>query len=537
MPDREPIRVVIADDQPIVRSGLGALLMAYSDLELVGEAEDGQQAVELCELVQPDVILMDIKMPTMDGIAATREIRQRWPDIQILVLTSFKEKGKVQSALDAGATGYMLKDVGADELAQAIKNVYLGRQTVAQEATQAVEQAEHLEKLEEEIQAARPEQVDIAHILERHLPTIFPGCQIQIRFFPATEIFCHPAQPVTPIPEAVWAYLKQSREAATFMSGERHSWDDEASLDGDLLLAPILKASGGAAGGLVVFCPGAGFDLDELLPAGESLAGIIAAVLGEQEDRTRRQQQRQAAQELQMAGRIQAGILPEKAPTIHGWDIAAKLEPARETSGDFFDFIPLANGKWGVVIADVTDKGLGAAVFMALSSTLIRTYASRYPTLPALAMSSVNERILSDTRGSMFVTTFYGVLEPDTGRMRYVNAGHNPPYLLSNRKSKPLDSLRGTGMALGISEDANWGQKLAKFAPGDVLVLFTDGITEAQNRWGEFFGEQRLVNVIQDSKNRPARKILEAILTEVHNFMGEAPPQDDITLLVLIREI
>jgi sigma-B regulation protein RsbU (phosphoserine phosphatase) len=236
-----------------------------------------------------------------------------------------------------------------------------------------------------------------------------------------------------------------------------------------------------------------------------------------------------------MAWRIQAGILPAGAPSLRGWDLAARLEPARETSGDFYDFIPLPNNKWALVIADVTDKGLGAAVFMALCSTLIRTYAARYHTLPAIAMSSVNERILSDTRGSLFVTAFYGILEPDIGRLRYVNAGHNPPFLLSSVRGKSVDRLTRTGMPLGISQDATWQQKVAKFAPGDLMVLFTDGVTEAQNRQGVFFGDARLLDVIRRNSSRSAQDIQQAVLDEVQRFTGGAPREDDIALMIVSK--
>jgi sigma-B regulation protein RsbU (phosphoserine phosphatase) len=237
-----------------------------------------------------------------------------------------------------------------------------------------------------------------------------------------------------------------------------------------------------------------------------------------------------------MAWRIQEGILPDGAPTLHGWDVAARLEPARETSGDFYDFIPLPHNKWAVVIADVTDKGLGAAVFMALCSTLIRTYAARYPTLPAIAMSTVNERILSDTRGSLFVTAFYGILELDIGRLRYVNAGHNPPFMISSSKSKQVDRLTRTGMPLGVSQDASWQQKYVKFSPGDTLVLYTDGVTEAQNRMGTMFGDQRLLDVIRSNQGRPATVIQQAVLDEVQRFTGGAPREDDIALMILSRK-
>ncbi len=242
------------------------------------------------------------------------------------------------------------------------------------------------------------------------------------------------------------------------------------------------------------------------------------------------------AQELAMAGQIQANILPEKVPDLPGWDIAARLIPARETSGDFYDFIPVTDKNWGIVIADVADKGMGAALFMTLTSTLFRGLAARHPGLPGLTLESVNERILSDTRGSMFVTAFFGVLEPHTGRLRYANAGHPPPLLLKGQKGKPLDRLARTGMALGVQDDEHWKQKLVIFSPGDVLVLYTDGVIEAQNPHGRLFDFYRLQDAVQKVVGRSSKTILDAVLTEVHHFTEGAPAQDDTAILVIRRK-
>jgi NarL family two-component system response regulator LiaR len=135
------IRVMLVDDHAVVRSGLGAFLMVSDDLELVGEAGSGEEAVRLCELLNPDVVLMDLVMPGMDGATATRLIRDRFPEIQVIALTSFKEQDLVQGVLEAGAIGYLLKNVTADELADAIRSAHAGRPTLAPEATQALIQA------------------------------------------------------------------------------------------------------------------------------------------------------------------------------------------------------------------------------------------------------------------------------------------------------------------------------------------------------------------------------------------------------------
>ncbi len=138
MAEREPIRVMLVDDHAVVRSGLGAFLLAFDDLELVADAGSGEEAVRLCQQVQPDVVLMDLVMPGMDGAAATHAIRERCPHIQVIALTSFKEKELVQGVLEAGAIGYLLKNVSADELAGAIRAAHAGRPTLAPEAAQAL---------------------------------------------------------------------------------------------------------------------------------------------------------------------------------------------------------------------------------------------------------------------------------------------------------------------------------------------------------------------------------------------------------------
>jgi NarL family two-component system response regulator LiaR len=141
MPDPTPIRVLLVDDHAVVRSGLSAFLLAYDDLDLVGEASSGERAIQLCPQVRPDVVLMDLVMPGMDGATATGMIREKCPQIQVIALTSFKEKDFVEGALRAGAVGYLLKDISADELAQAIRSAAAGKPTLSPEAAQVLIQA------------------------------------------------------------------------------------------------------------------------------------------------------------------------------------------------------------------------------------------------------------------------------------------------------------------------------------------------------------------------------------------------------------
>jgi serine phosphatase RsbU (regulator of sigma subunit) len=244
-------------------------------------------------------------------------------------------------------------------------------------------------------------------------------------------------------------------------------------------------------------------------------------------------------QELAVASRIQESFLPPQPPHIPGWHLAVTLESARQTSGDFYDLISLPNRRWGIVIADVVDKGMGAALYMALSRTLIRTYASEYHASPGATFRVVNHRILTDAQVNMFVTAFYGVLDPFTNTLTYCNAGHNPPYLLRPRQAgtpNAVQLLHRTGMPLGILEGTTWEQNTVQFAPGDVLVLYTDGVTEAHNAQEELFGQERALKAAQANLERSAQDIMDALLAEVREFVGNAPQFDDITLMVVVRD-
>jgi len=240
-------------------------------------------------------------------------------------------------------------------------------------------------------------------------------------------------------------------------------------------------------------------------------------------------------QELTLAGRVQASLLPELPPEIPGWQIAATWKPARETSGDFYDFVPLPNGRLGIVVADVVDKGMGAALLMALSRTLIRTYATEFPNHPEHLLQVTNQRILTDIDAGLFVTLFYGVLDPSTATLTYSNAGHPPPYLFTPGETPTSAILPGSGMPLGVSEEADWQPGSIEMSPGAMLLLYTDGVLDTQNQRGEFLGEEGMLDIIQSQIGHSARTVQDTLLSGLYNYAGSEPQVDDITLMVLIR--
>ena len=244
---------------------------------------------------------------------------------------------------------------------------------------------------------------------------------------------------------------------------------------------------------------------------------------------------RKMARELALAGEVQASFLPRDLPDISGWQLAVTLKPARETSGDFYDVNLLPNGRLGILVADVVDKGVGAALFMALSWILIRTYAAEHPTQPEFVLSAVNRCILKETDANQFVAVFYGILDPATGTLVYCNAGHCPPYLIRVQNGEEVQTLVRTGVPLGIFEDETWKQGVVQLASGDVLVLYTDGITDAEDGKGTFFGQERLLESVQANLGRSAQEMQDALMAEVHKFVGDAPQFDDIALMVVVR--
>ena len=243
------------------------------------------------------------------------------------------------------------------------------------------------------------------------------------------------------------------------------------------------------------------------------------------------------AQELALAGEVQEGFFPQELPDIAGWQLSMKMKSARETSGDFFDVIPLPRGYYGILMADVVDKGVAAALFMALSWSLIRTYAGDFPSHPEMVLTSVNQRILEDTTAQQFVTIFYAVLDPKSGRFVFANAGHSPPIVFNSQSGEILQRLEHTGKPLGLFEDEVWDQGEIKLSPGDVVVVYTDGVSEAQNEQQEFFDESGLVASVQRHLGAPAGDIAHGILSNVEEFIADAPQVDDIGIAVLMRDL
>jgi sigma-B regulation protein RsbU (phosphoserine phosphatase) len=280
-------------------------------------------------------------------------------------------------------------------------------------------------------------------------------------------------------------------------------------------------ADGVRPGGALALPEGGAAELPKAFAAHAAVA-IDNARLHEEEIKQQRMEQ-----ELIVARAIQQSLLPLGSPKVPGWQFAAAYRSARVVGGDFYDFCELHGEprRIGVVVADVTDKGVPAAIFMALSRTIIRTMAMSGRG-PAEALQRANDLILSDSPTNIWVTAVYAVVD--------VEAGHNQP-LLCQAAGNTVAELRARGILLGAFENIELEEQRVDVAPGDALAFYTDGITDALNAAGESFGEARLATVVREASAGGAQEILQALLNAVAEFVEDQEQADDITCVVVKR--
>lgn len=429
---------------------------------------------------------------------------------------------------------------------------YLSRTN--ERSQQRARELARLEELGEALIQAPPDLSALEDVLREHISVMFPQDRIEIRLIPPPDAASSPgvqwpALTLTyppnhpPLSDAEWSHLHGANQ--TEITLHNVAPPGSSVRYGDALIVPIATddpgAEGGAKerllGGIALLRHHTNGKTAHSLAALQALASQIASAYYRAHVHRETLAAQKMVQELEFAGYIQATFLPDRVPEVAGWDIAAGLAPARQTSGDFYDFVPLANGRVGIVVADVADKGTGAALYMALSRTLLRTFAAQHPDAPERALQATNERLLTDAESDQFVTVFYGVLAPDTGTLTYANAGHNPGFVLrANGSSQPIATLTRTGLPLGIFEGMAWKRESVTLAAGDVLVLYTDGVSEAQNSNRAEYGEQRLCDTVHAHCPQTADAILAAVTQDVQAFTGDAAQFDDITLLVAVRK-
>ncbi len=410
----------------------------------------------------------------------------------------------------------------------------------AESSRQRTRQLEMLESLSRAIINAPPDASTLAELLEEHAPAMLPSARVAIILKPGQVMVKRPADWEINLQPLI-AWCNQQQISQVYLAKEPLPWQRSPQEHDPVILTPILDIESAETIGCIyvelrsLAQPWDRKAVNGLLPGLKTLADQIASALHQAQVYTETLNYQRTLEELKFAGRIQSSLLPDEIPILPDWELAVTMLPARETSGDFFDFIPLAEGKIGLLIADVADKGIPAALYMALCRTLIRTYAVEYEdAMPDVVFFAVNERLLKDARINLFVTAFYGILDPQSGVLTYCNAGHNPPYWF-NRSNLKVTALSPTGMPLGIEEDQIWKLAHIQIQAGDTLILYTDGIPDAHNQQGEFYREKRLVETVQAALDLPAQDLLIRILDDVQEFVGDEAQFDDITLMILRR--
>lgn len=276
-------------------------------------------------------------------------------------------------------------------------------------------------------------------------------------------------------------------------------------------------------------------DLDDLQVTIDKAVEQIEYIRGAQKEHA---QLVDIQSDLSVAREIQQAILPRafdlKMPGADHVDIFASMLAAKDVGGDFYDFFPIDDHRIGFTIADVSGKGVPAAIFMAVSRTLIKATGLQEPRTDE-CMRTANDILCGESVGSMFVTVFYGIYDLETGLVTFTNAGHNPPYIL--RADGTVEVVKSTiNLVLGVMEGMPFSSETLQLNPGDALVMYTDGVTEAENPQHDQFGEPRLEAALAELKGAPSKQIVSAVNSKVKEFTDGAAQSDDITQLVIRRK-
>jgi sigma-B regulation protein RsbU (phosphoserine phosphatase) len=237
--------------------------------------------------------------------------------------------------------------------------------------------------------------------------------------------------------------------------------------------------------------------------------------------------------ELKIVGRIQRSLLPVETPKIESLELAADYRTSRRAGGDYYDFFPLADGRWGILVADVSGHGTPAAVMMAITHSIAHLYPNDAGN-PRELLEFVNQHLTGRYTLGMetFVTAFYGIFDSKTRRLTYASAGHNPPRWWKAAEGRTLDINGNSGPPLGIDESVSYPDNTVTLAPGDRVIFYTDGISEAMNDAGDMFRVDRIDEVLAEHATLSSAEIRDRLLARIHDFTGGSSPNDDRTLVV-----
>src|SRR5215210_3216036 len=336
-------------------------------------------------------------------------------------------------------------------------------------------------------------------------------------------------------------YIRSAAEQYAALSDIRYIFEYQAT-DGDMVISRITMSATHDRGTLFGVAPtgkqwATPIIVIDRVSGGKIVeewsADIVTPFLEEIEQQTRERER--VEQELRVARTIQQASLPTEVPELEGWQISPHYRPAREVGGEFYDFLELPNGHLGLVVGDATGHGVPAALLMSTNCGMLRAVAISVDS-PGEVLEQVNEALSARIPANMFVTCFYAILEPESGRLLFANAGHDLPYL--RHHGGDADELRARGMPLGLMPGMSYEEKETTLAPGEGVLFYSDGLVEAHNPHREMFGFPRLRELVKEHEEEEEGEgsLVGRLLKELSGFVGDGWEQeDDITLVTLQR--
>lgn len=562
-----------------------------------------------------DLILIDMNLSGANGCQLVKRIRSnaRFANVPIIVIAAPADADPIARCLESGADDYLVEPFAPSLLCARVQ-IVIERQRLKHQAQQDSQRAQKLadelqqvilpvgialsaetdfDRLLEEILIEakivgnadagtlylrnEKDELEFAIVLTDSLGIALGGTTGAPILFPPLPLYNADGQPNTHNVATYVALAGTSVKVADVYSAESFDFsatkrfDEQNGYRTKSVLTVPLKNNQDEVIGVLQLINAQDeqtgevdeFDFYEQLVI-ETLASQAAVALNNQLVFKRQTELLKLERDIQVGHSIQADFLPEadEMPQRPGWEIAACLHPARQVSGDFYDAFEMTHGRIGFLVADVCDKGVGAALFMALMRSLTRAFAQQQhhnmrmldvleeegegaatnerqlPTAGSMALKEA-VRLTSDyvatnhAQLGMFATMFFGVLNPATGALLYINAGHNPPYII-NAEGKIIEKLMPNGPAVGMFAGVDYPVKTAQLAPGDSIVVFTDGVPDARSVSGDFFSEKRILDQLAIPA-QSAQELLKRIESAVFTHIGQADQFDDVTVMIVRR--
>ena len=597
--------ILIVDDNQLRRKSLAYELQSQG--YAVSTASSAEQPLQLLQTDSFDLILAAVDIASQENFSFLRHIRynEKLNRLPIIIIADFQNNGVVARCLEQGATDYLLLPANPTLINKRI-HTNLQQERVNEQLQASWKSFNEMERLADDLRLtilplgiALSAEKDFNRLLETivieaksicnadagilflrtvddHLNfAIFRTASLGVSLggttgqpvpYPPLPLFDETGQPNHQNVATHVVFTAESEnildiyEIRSFDFSDTKAMDERNNYRSQSCLTVPMKNQMNGVIGVLQLLNAKSEETHEIVPFDvyhqlvvESLASQAAVVLHNQILGERHEKLLELQQQLEIGRQIQRDFFPEELPQPAGWELVARFHPAREVAGDFYDTFYTPQGKIGLIIADVCDKGLAAALFMSLIRSLLRAFSQQHSFLRQMHRENIDTGPLQSVpddkfdllntirltnayidsnhlQSHMFVTLFFGVLDPQTGQLMYVNAGHYSPFVFNSGGIKT--TLRPSGPAIGLVKDASYDVRQLQLAPGDTLLAYTDGITEARNPEQEAYTTERLVKMLTYHPDS-AVALLEHIDADVQQHIAGGEPYDDIALLAV----